>query len=261
MPASPFSTEIGTLPLSLAEAIDVLPVPNHAQMKIADYIAFLHADQDALFAKIEMKLGFPLNMPLIGHPPVCVLNGTATSADMIRHAYPAYRMRQVSHDPSAPIMEIGGGFGSLALLAFRAGFRNYTVIDLPVVNAIQTFFLGSALGGETVSGYGEKPSMVRLLPPSAIDEIPDRSVALVFNMDSFPEIERNEGLRYLREIRRIAKYFLSINQEAEAPNPVFDQPQTRVSRLVDEVGGYERVYRMPYWMLEGYVEELYRIVP
>lgn len=243
--------------LCLAEALGVLDLPNHAQMKITEYADFVHADQDDLFRRIEKALGFSLEMPAAGRPPTFTLAGVRTSADMVRHAYVADRMRQLGIKPDQRIVEIGGGFGSLALLAHRAGFRDYTIIDLPAVGAIQTFFLGSALGADAVSGYGEPPRAIRVLPPAAIRDLPERGAALAVNVDSLPEIEREDGLAYLRQVRRIADLFLSINQEAAAP--FAGRRQTVVPRLVADVGGFKRLYRFRYWMMEGYAEELYRV--
>ena len=246
--------------LALGEALGVLSLPSHAQMKLIDYVTAMHTDQNALFGKIEAVLAFSLEMPRVGNPPVFTLNGISTNADMVRHAYVANRIRQLGVGPQEAIVELGGGFGSLGLLANRAGFRNYTIIDLPVVGAIQTYFLGSALGRDAVSGYRENPAAMRVLPPPSFGEIPDRSVALSINMDSLPEIPRPEALAYLREIRRTSRQFLSINQEASAPHEVRLERQTIVSDMIEEVGGFERIYRFPYWIIEGYAEELYRVV-
>ena len=35
------------------------------------------------------------------------------------------------------------------------------------------------------------------------------------------------------------------------------QVQAIVQRLVEEVGGYDRIYRFPYWLRPGYAKELY----
>ncbi|MCH7937209.1 MAG: putative sugar O-methyltransferase [Proteobacteria bacterium] len=244
--------------LSLGEALGVLNLPNHVQMNLLDYVDFVHTDQDRLLADIEARLGFSLVMPLVGNPPVFRLNGVSTSADMVRHAYVAFRLRQLGLNPEDPIVEIGGGFGSLALLAHRAGFRNYTIIDLPYVGAIQTFFLGTALGPDAVSGYGEPEKAIRLLPPPAIKDIGNGSVAMVINMDSLPEIGEPEAGAYIREIGRISRLFLSINQEAQAYIPDVG-PQLVVPDLVASVDGFRLMHRSRYWMMEGYVEELYRI--
>ncbi len=244
--------------LSLGEALGVIKLPNHAQMKLVDYVDYIHADQDRLFAEIEERLGFSLEMPLVGNPPVFRLNGVLTSADMVRHAYVAFRFRQLGLGFDEPIIELGGGFGSLALLAHRAGFRNYTIIDIPYVGAIQTFFLGTALGPDAVSGYGEPEKAIRLLPPPAIKDIGNGSVALVINMDSLPEIGQSEASAYIREIGRISRLFLSINQEAQVYIPDVG-PQLVVSDLVASHDRFRLMHRSRYWMMEGYAEELYRI--
>ena len=244
--------------LSLGEALGILNLPNHAQMKLLDYVDFVHADQDRLFADIEERLGFSLEMPLVGNPPVFRLNGVSTSADMVRHAYVIHRFRQLGLNPDDSIVEIGGGFGSLALLAHRAGFRDYTIIDLPYVGAIQTFFLGTALGAGEVSGYGEPEKRIRLLPPPTIEAIADGSIALVVNMDSLPEIGQPEASTFIREIGRISRLFLSINQEAQALIPDVGK-QIVVPDLVAGVDEFRLVHRFRYWMMEGYLEELYRI--
>ncbi|NQV55347.1 MAG: hypothetical protein HQ503_05760, partial [Rhodospirillales bacterium] len=133
-------------------------------------------------------------------------------------------------------------------------------IDLPVVNAIQTFFLGCALGFDEVSGYGEKVQGFHILPPGAIGELADKSIALTVNMDSMVEWPRDVAIGYLENIRRLSKKFLHINQEAQALDESTKQwKQGVVSSLIAETGGYEKIYRFPYWMLEGYVEELYEI--
>ena len=173
--------------LSLGEALGVIKLPNHAQMKPKEYAEFLNIDQNKLFSKIEDALGFSLEVPMVGYPPSVRLNNIKTSADMIRHAYIVHRMKQISIKPNEPILEIGAGYGSQPLLAHRAGFNDYTIIDLPVVNAIQTFFLGCAIGFDQVSGYGEDKKDFHILPTGAIGQVPNNSIVLSVNMDSMAE--------------------------------------------------------------------------
>jgi len=245
--------------LSLGEAIAVLPFPNFSMLKIDEFHELIWRNQDDLFEKIQEKIGFSLEMPLVGRPPVFSFGGIKTNADIVKHAYVAHRIKELGFKPSDAIVEIGGGFGALGLLIHRNGFRNFTIIDLPFIGSIQHFYLASALGSGVVSGFGEKRNVINILPTTGFKEFPDESIDLVVNTDSFAEIERTEALKYLSEIKRTSKYFLSINQEGQSKHPIFDAQHTVVSKLVSEVGGFERVYRFPYWMLEGYVEELFRI--
>jgi putative sugar O-methyltransferase len=245
--------------LSLGEALSVINLPNHAQMKLKEYADFINIDQNKLFSKIEDALEFSLEVPMIGFPPSVRLNNVRTSADMIRHAYIVHRMKKIGLKSDEPILEIGAGYGSQAFLAHRAGFTDYTIIDLPVVNAIQTFFLGCAIGFDQVSGYGEDKKSFHILPTGAIGQVPDSSIALSVNMDSMAEWSHDVTVGYLRHIRRFAKKFLHINQEAQQFDPITKWKQGVVFDCIGEVSGYEQIYRFPYWMMEGYVEELYDI--
>ncbi|MCH7799018.1 MAG: hypothetical protein IID28_11335, partial [Planctomycetes bacterium] len=97
-----------------------------------------------------------------------------------------------------------------------------------------------------------------LLAPDEIGAIADDSVELVINCDSLPEIGRETALHYLRQIRRISRRFLSINQETRKTHNGI--AQNWVSELVEQAGGFQRVYRFRHWMEQGYVEELYERV-
>lgn len=246
--------------LSLGEALALQPVPSFAQMRLPDYIAHLRTDQDALYRGIEAALGFSLAAPDIGMPPGCRLNGVLTTPDMIRHAYTAHRLRSLGFGAESRILEIGGGFGAAALLAYRAGQRRYTIIDLPYVGAIQMLYLGHALGADKVAGLGESAAAITLLPPPAIHDIPDKSIDLVINTDSLPEIGRAAALDYMREIKRIARAFLSINQEAQKDHPGVGR-QNFVPELAEATGGFVRRHRFRHWMEQGYVEEYYSLEP
>ncbi len=244
----------------MAEALAVLPLPSNQQTKLADYIAYLNTDLEELFPRVEAALGFGLDAPLIGRPNVCILGGIPTTPDLVRHAYVVHRLREIGLKPDDAILEIGGGFGVVALLAYRAGFRNYTIIDLPLVNAIQAYYLGTALGPDAIAGFREARGPINILPPQAIEGLPDRGYALVLYMDSLPEISRPDAEAYLRHIRRLTPLFLSINQEAQK---VYRDagPQLWISKLIDEVGGFRRLSRQRYWTDQGYAEELYSVLP
>jgi hypothetical protein len=64
---------------------------------------------------------------------------------------------------------------------------------------------------------------------------------------------------YLKSIQKIGRgYFLSINQEAQVSSGL-DSSQGWVYDICRKEPGLKLVYRAPYWMRKGYVEELYRI--
>ncbi|WP_144299599.1 putative sugar O-methyltransferase [Elioraea rosea] len=241
--------------LALAEATGEAAVPCYAQMTLPRYIETMQGDLGALLARLEARLGFPLAMPAVGRPYVVRLGGTATAPDILRHAYLAHRLRELGLGEGARVLEIGGGFGMFAYCARRAGLGPVTIIDLPFVGAIQMGWLGAALSPADVAGIGETPAAVTLLPPDAVAALPDDGFDVVVNVDSLPEMGHATALAYLREIRRLAPRFVSINQETQKVHA--GAAQNRVAALAEEAGGYHRASRFRHWMEQGYVEELY----
>ena len=169
-----------------------------------------------------------------------------------------YRLKQLGFGSDTKILEIGGGYGCVARFAYLQGFRNYTIVDLPYVNAIQAAFLSAAIGESEVSCYGENAAPIKIRPCTQKDSLEDK-YDLVINMDSLPEINADEAISYLEKIKSSAKFFLSINQEAKKLHKK-TIAQHSVPDLIEKVGGFKRVYRYPYWLEEGYAEELYEVI-
>lgn len=159
------------------------------------------------------------------------------------------------------VCEIGGGTGTLAYYLAQAGVREVWVYDLPTVSVVQGYYTMKSLGPERVWLYGEEPSSatVKLLPYWEYEHAPAKYFPLIFNQDSLPEIEVSAASEYIRLIReKGSRWFLSINQEARESNTV-NKLQSVVYELIAGNGGLRRIYRFPYWMRAGYVEELYQI--
>ena len=77
---------------------------------------------------------------------------------------------------------------------------------------------------------------VEIMPFWECSNLPDAQFPLVFNQDSFPEIDENLVLEFLDQIKRIGKaHFLSINQE-------YFYPKT-VKNLVCRSQGFQEIYR------------------
>ena len=75
--------------------------------------------------------------------PSCVY--FVSSGTLIHHAYHVHRFESAtgrSIDDLTNIMEFGGGYGSMARLVARLGFRgHYHIHDLPEFSALQRFYL------------------------------------------------------------------------------------------------------------------------
>lgn len=71
--------------------------------------------------------------------------GNAPNTNLIHQAYHLFQWEQATGLNVAAldtIVEIGGGYGALALVTRRAGFRGrYTIFDLPELSILQAFYL------------------------------------------------------------------------------------------------------------------------
>jgi hypothetical protein len=180
-----------------------------------------------------------------------------------RHLNAIYTAARVASltEPGDAVAEYGAGLGVAALYAKRLGLVDYTLYDLPLVNVFAGNFLMNALGPGAVSLHGETPTeeTIKVLPYWRCADAPTERFNLSLNQDSFPEIDEMMVREYLRQIQRTTRrWFLSINHEAGSP---MDETRTQhvLPNIVRDFPGFHRVSRAPYWIREGYVEELYRL--
>jgi hypothetical protein len=160
----------------------------------------------------------------------------------------------------SPIAEIGGGYGCLSFLMYRAGLRNYAIYDLPWVNAIQGYFLIMSLS-KGVRLYGEPASngTLEILPYWMFEEVRENSIDFVVNTDSLPEMGASTAEGYIRHIPGILSnngIFFSVNQEAMS-DVHGAGAQNCVRDLIVRNNHYRVASRHRYWMRQGYVEEVF----
>ena len=154
--------------LSLAEAIGARPVTSNLQTSWRDYLRLSREPLDILLADVEAKLGHSLAPPALGGPPVIECGKRFLNPDSLRHGYVAHRIEQLGVSKDSAILEIGGGFGTVARYALMRGFTDYTIVDLPFVCAIQAAFVAESFGENSVAMFGEThSSRVKLVPSSA----------------------------------------------------------------------------------------------
>ena len=224
--------------LSLAESFGAIPLQNAEQ---GDFAPYLQMAPDTLIDLIEQKIGVELVPPSV----VPGLFGLSTRRGLftdrtITAFYVAYR---IWHDMSGKsVCEIGGGVGYVAYWLQRFGVETITICDLPMVSAVQRYFL-SKNGADRVQLIG-------------MEGFEQRQFDIIVNVDSLPEIGGPIQRQYLKRIASYPTTFLSINQEACAPRSD-GGPQERVSDVVEEIGGFRRTMRSAFFMRRGYVEEIY----
>lgn len=246
--------------VSLAYAVGVMPVPSIEQGGALHHQIVPPAAYETLIAEIESATGLDLSIwPAAAGNTGWQFGERSSTIDVLLHSYTTLRLQQLGIAAEDPVVEIGGGYGCLAALALKAGFRRYTIFDLPWVNAIQGYLLIRTFGAEAVRLYGEDGTgQVSVLPFWVMHDLPQKSVSLVININSLPEIGHRTARAYIIDIARISRTgLLSINQEAQAAT-THGTRQLRVLDLVREVGGLRLAGRHPFWMEQGYVEELYR---
>ena len=144
------------------------------------------------------------------------------------------------------------------MMANRAGFQHYRIVDLPYVNAIQGYWISENLDENRVSLYGETVGPIRIAPPNSIKDISDKSIDLVVNIDRFPKWEDVPRLITWRKLDVWENDPIDQSKSRAAHGDI--GAQNWVPELVRQVGGFRRLSRGRYWIGEGYAEELYELV-
>jgi hypothetical protein len=251
---------------SLAEAVGAVRAESPEQGLTGRVFA---QDIDSLPARIESALEISLDYPRVGAPYGILVGGRLITRETVVHLHAAVSLREAiaSHLRRSPtedvhIVEIGAGFAGAAMWYLRLPQRrsgSYTIIDLPLMNAFQAYFLGEIYGAEALQLFGEKPAgaPICILPPRALTAEQPIAADVVFNQDSLPELNEAVAREYLAWMQdHVRGLFLSFNQEAAAP--VGGVAQLVVPELAADFGGLKRIARRPSWVRRGYVEEVYR---
>ena len=236
----------------LAEALGVLRVESPENGPWGEN---LFANTATLVSLIEEELGIQISAPL----GIIHTDGLDTQKGIfhyrhINSLYSAIRVARLSKAGSS-VCEIGGGLGMTAMYAQRLGIQRYTILDLPITCLLAGHYLLHAVGEDKVALYGEDRTAcagIELLPYWECTSLPSKSIGLVLNQDSLPEIADNLIMEYLKQVKRISNdVFLSINHECFHPRTV--------QKFVRGSGGFVNMYRSKCWVREGYVEEAFRI--
>jgi hypothetical protein len=216
-------------------------------------------------ANAETALGISLDFPDIGAAYGINVAGRLITPETPDQVYAAARLRGAIRiclgDRQSPlrVVEIGGGYGAMAYWLLQMTELQYVIVDLPVVNVLQGYFLAQALGHSDVSFHGEAPGHVEITPTYALSSV-NLPFDVLANKDSMPEIPESTVLDYLSWARAgCSGIFYSYNQETAGPIRGTPMRQIVVREVIERAGGFELVRRDASWLRRGYFEEIYRI--
>ncbi len=230
----------------LAEAMGVARMDNPERY----YKEPIKIDTEVLLQRIDEELNWKVEFP----NPYPNEYGLETKRGVasyraVQALYQAWRVRELLDGITYPrVIEIGAGLGRTAYYAYKLGVKDYTIVDLALVNVSQAHFLASVLGSENIKVYGERETGlgVKILPTQSFAELKGM-YDLILNVDSLTEMDKGVALRYLNAIRRKTSIFVSINHE----NNTFT-----VKELAGDFANVNEYTRYEYWMRKGYVEEV-----
>lgn len=237
----------------LAEALGIFTIAN-LETGAASSSTASKMSLDQLLTAIQARLPFQIDFPPFSGNCIQGLQ-TQYGVTSNRHIFYLWLMKRVMElcpDPNSSILEIGAGFGMLGYYLSKAGYRDYTTVDLALVNACQTYFLARNLPDRNliISGDVANPfdpqhkDSIKLLHSTDFKEVPTGRFSIMVNIDGLTEYGPVEASKYVQS--DCAPMLLSINCESN-PYRVFDiaQPAKKLK------------YRYPFWLRPGYVEELY----
>jgi hypothetical protein len=204
---------------------------------------------EALLDRIEAATGLRLLFP----NPFPDEFGITTSRGIaslraVFAIYQAHRLQQeIRASAQCDVLEIGAGLGRTAYYAAKSKISAYTIIDLPLANAAQAYFLGRTIGQDRISLAGEKarPGQVTILPPSSLTTL--TQVGVMLNVDSLTEMDRSSAEAYVHFAKENAERFISINHEAN---------RFTANEVIRALWPAAKIMRYPHPMRDGYVEEI-----
>lgn len=250
--------------IGLAEYLGVVRKESPQQGRTAQSLDNL----DSLIKNVENHLKASINFPDVGSPYGVRANNSLVTMESPEHIYVALRVyhaikryQGTANLDKLKLVEIGGGYGGLAFWIHSLGkipVQSYTIIDLPIINILQGYFLSKAIDPSSVCFFGETPTtktQFHILPTTSFESI-NYEIDILINENSMPEMTGQIVEDYIRAAKnKGTKMFFSYNHEAYAP--AFGADQVLVPEIVSRVGGFKRIDRNISWVRNGYAEETY----
>ena len=212
-------------------------------------------DIDDLIIKIENKLQIKLNFENVfpGERGLKTAKGILVSKE-IQALYNAFKIKEIiqyKNLKDIKILEIGGGLGRTAYYCNKFGIKNYTMIDILLPSISQANYLARSINEDSVLLVDEisKNHQLNRIKISTPDKLLSNNnyFDIVFNSDSFVEIDYENQKNYVDYIKKNSNLFFSINHESL---------NFSVFELFRETK-YKKYQKSLFPLEKGYVEEIF----
>jgi len=207
---------------------------------------------DEVLSYIEKKLGQEIVFPNPFKDEIGIWTSKGIASERAVWAiYQAYLISEhVKGIENPKVLEIGAGLGRNAFYARMFGIKDYTIIDIPISNMAQAYFLGKILGDDQISLLGENKlsNQIKILTPDQFLNDKDQYYDLIINVDSLTELDETNIQAYIEKIALSTPKFISINHESN---------EHTVGEFSENISNLTSKERHIHWMRKGYVEEIY----
>lgn len=235
----------------LGEAISAIKIDNPEVYIFPSSIRKWYASE--VLMKIEDKLGMQIYFPNPYRDEIGIWTEHGTISHHATWAlYQAYIISEHLKGIENPkVLEVGAGLGRTAYYARMFGISNYTIVDIPITNLSQAYFLGKVLGENEIALLGEKQgeNKIKILTPDQFLNGDRQYYDLIINVDSLTEMDQTTMQAYIEKISHSTPLFISINHEWN---------KHTVNEYVTQCYNLNSVDRKPYWMRTGYIEEVFK---
>ncbi len=234
--------------ISFCEFLGILKLDNPEYLKKR----YKDLDIEKLISKIEgkIKLRLKFNNPFPGEKGIKTSKGILSVRE-IQAIYQAYKINEIIKHNKFKIknvLEFGGGLGRTAYYCYKFGIQNYTLVDLLVPRICQINYLSRLINEKkiitkpTLSNFNKRN--IKIISPEFLFS-KNIKFDLVFNSDSFTEIDFANQKKYEKYLKKNSKIFFSINHEYN---------QHKVSDFF-KTKNLNKYSKNLYWLRKGYVEE------
>ena len=200
---------------------------------------------------INDKIGFDISSPpFIGGRKINNTNYGIITNRHCHYLWVVKRILELCPNRDSKIVEIGAGIGLLGWYLDRLGYKDYTIIDIARTSACQAYFLHKnlphrnlILSGETENPYSNTDD-IKILHSSEFSKAPINRWDIMVNIDGLTEMGLDIATNYVGS--ECSSMLLSINHEVNN------------YRICELKTNKKLIHRYPFWIRDGYVEELYK---